>query len=75
MSEKIKKGRGPNRLEALIPIVALLAIMIMNYIFKWGADPHIPVVIACTVAMIIERLCGLSYKNMLARQRDRKSVV
>ena len=53
MSEKIKKGRGPNRLEALIPIVALLAIMIMNYIFKWGADPHIPVVIACAVAMII----------------------
>ena len=35
MSEKIKKGRGPNRLEALIPIVALLAIMIMNYIFNY----------------------------------------
>lgn len=74
MSEKIKKGRGPNRLEALIPIVALLAIMIMNYIFKWGADPHIPVVIACAVAMIIGRLCGFSYKDMLAGALDSVSM-
>ena len=56
----------PNKLEALIPIVVLLAIMISNYVLEWGQDPHIPVLIACAVAMIVGKICGHSYADMLA---------
>lgn len=66
MTENTKKPRLPNKLEASIPIVFLLAVMISNYAFGWGADPHIPVTLSCAVAMLIGRLCGYTYKDMLA---------
>lgn len=40
--------------------------MITNYALGWGLDPHIPVTLSCGVAMIIGKLCGYSYKDMLA---------
>lgn len=66
MNENNRKARLPNKLEAAIPIVFLLVTMISNYSFGWGADPHIPVTLSCAVAMLIGRLCGYSYKDMLA---------
>ena len=66
MNENVKAPRLPNKLEALIPIIFLLAVMISNYVFDWGQDPHIPVTLACAVAMIVGRICGYSYKDMLA---------
>lgn len=66
MSETVKKVRLPNKLEALIPIIFLLTIMITNYVLDWGQDPHIPVTLSCGVAMIIGKLCGYNYKEMLA---------
>ena len=66
MSDKTKKVRLPNKVEALIPIVFLLTIMITNYVLDWGQDPHIPVTLACGVAMVIGKLCGYNYKEMLA---------
>ena len=74
MSEQPKSVRLPNKLEALLPIIVLLAIMISNYVFKWEQDPHIPVVIACAVAMIVGRLCGWSYQDMLAGALDSVSM-
>lgn len=74
MSEKQKSVRLPNKVEALLPIIVLLAIMISNYVFAWGQDPHIPVVIACAVAMIVGKLCGWSYKDMLAGALDSVSM-
>lgn len=65
-----KKVRLPNKIEALIPIVVLLAIMISNYVLGWGQDPHIPVLIACAVAMIVGKLCGYTYQEMLAGALD-----
>ena len=62
--------RLPNKIEALVPIVVLLALMIGNYILGWGQDPHIPVLIACAVAMGVGCLCGVSYKDMLAAFLD-----
>ena len=62
---KTKAARLPNKIEALIPIVVLLAIMISNYVLGWGQDPHIPVLIACAVAMIVGKICGHSYTDML----------
>src|SRR3712207_2528536 len=66
MNDKSESIRLPNKVEALIPIIFLLTVMIMNYVLKWGQDPHIPVTLACGVAMIIGKLCGYQYKEMLA---------
>ena len=38
-TQKKPAKRLPNKIEALIPIVVLLAIMISNYAFGWGQDP------------------------------------
>ena len=40
MTDKIKAIRLPSKLEALLPIIVLLAIMISNYVLDWGKDPH-----------------------------------
>ena len=68
--EKKKTPRPPSRLEAFIPIVVLLTIMISNFVIGWGADPHMPVVIACAVAGIVGKVCGYEYKDMLAGALD-----
>ena len=66
MSTLSQEGRMPNKLEAIIPIIFLLGVMIANYALGWGFDPHIPVTLSCGVAMIIGKICGYSYKDMLA---------
>ncbi len=66
MSDEKKLVRLPSKIEAIIPIAFLLAVMITNYTLDWGQDPHIPVTLACGVAMIIGKLCGYNYKEMLA---------
>lgn len=70
MSKEKKAVRLPSKIEALLPIIVLLAIMISNYILGWGQDPHIPVLIACAVAMGVGVACGVSYKDMLAGALD-----
>jgi len=69
-TQKNPAKRLPNKIEALIPIVVLLGIMISNYVFDWGQDPHIPVLIACAAAMIVGWRCGYNYKEMLAAALD-----
>lgn len=70
------KGNGnvtrrlPTRIEALIPIVVLLAIMISNYVLDWGQDPHIPVLFTCVIAMLVGKRCGWTYKEMLTGALD-----
>ena len=67
MSEpKMSSGRMPGKIPAILPILVLLVIMITNYVLGWGQDPHIPVLIACVVAMIVGRVYGFTYKEMLA---------
>lgn len=74
MTETTRTPRLPSRIEALIPIFILLSIMIANYVFDWGQDPHIPVVIASAFAMGIGALCGYSYKDMLTGALDAVSM-
>lgn len=69
MTDK-KSVRLPSKIESFIPIVILLTIMILNYVKDWGQDPHIPVLIGCGAAMIIGKICGQSYKDMLAGALD-----
>ncbi len=74
MDLKVERPRLPNKILALFPIVLLLVMMISNYIFEFGADPHIPVVIAGAAAMIVGKLCGWSYKDLLAGALDAVSM-
>lgn len=60
-----KKIRLPNKVEALLPIVVLLSLMISNYVLKWGIDPHVPVLIAAIIACGIGVLCGQTIKDMI----------
>ena len=62
--------RLPSKIAGLIPVIVLLAIMITNYVVGWGQDPHIPVLIACAVAMIVGKVYGYTYKEMLAGALD-----
>ncbi|MGF6375274.1 NhaC family Na+:H+ antiporter [Clostridiales Family XIII bacterium PM5-7] len=62
--------RLPSKIEALLPIIALLALMISNYVFEWGVDPHVPVLIAAIVACVIGVFCGQSIKDMLNAAMD-----
>lgn len=61
-----RSTRLPNKIEAFIPIIFLLSLMIANYVLGWGQDPHIPVTLAAGIAMIVGKLCGYNYKEMLA---------
>ena len=60
-----KKTRLPNKFEAILPILALLGLMISNYIWKWGIDPHVPVLIAAIIACAIGVMCGQTIKDMI----------
>ena len=55
----------PNKLEALLPIITLLGLMISNYVFDWGHDPHIPVLVAACVACAVGWFCGVSITDMI----------
>lgn len=65
-----KKVRLPNKFEACIPIIVLLGLMICNFIFKWGQDPHIPVLLAAVSACFVGGFCGRSIKDMIAAAVD-----
>ena len=62
---KTKTVRLPHWWEALLPIVVLLVVMVCNYAFQWGQDPHIPCLIATAVAMFVGKACGLTYADCL----------
>ena len=64
MSEKTPKAvRLPNKLEALLPIIVLLTLMILNYALGWGQDPHVPVLLAAVTAMFVGKACGQKLKD------------
>ncbi len=56
----------PSKVESLIPIIFLLTIMICNFALGWGQDPHIPVLMACCVAVIVGKVCHFTFADMLA---------
>lgn len=60
-----RQHRLPNKIEALLPILVLLAIMIASFLLDWGVDAHIPCLIACCVAVIVGKICGYSYQEIL----------
>ena len=64
-SEK-KAARLPNIIEALIPIVVMMGLMIYGFIGNSVySDAHMPLLVAITAACIIGVRCGHSFADML----------
>ena len=69
---KTRAVRLPNVVEALIPIVVMIGLMLYHFIGKTDyEDAHMPLAVAIVVACIIGCLCGHSFSDMLAGMIDR----
>lgn len=74
MSEtKQRKVRLPNFIEALLPILVMMGLMIygLNFSNEVYYDAHMPLVVSIVVACIIGALCGHSFSDMLAGMIER----
>lgn len=72
MAKKERTVRLPNFIEALIPIVTMVGLMLYHFLGKTDyGDAHMPLVVAIVVACIIGAVCGHSFSDMLAGMLDR----
>ena len=72
-NEKSRTVRLPNVVEALIPIVVMMGLMIygLNFTDSLYVDAHMPLAVSIVVACIIGGICGHSFSDMLAGMIDR----
>lgn len=71
VKETNKTVRAPNFIEALIPIVVMMALMIYGIQVDIYVDAHMPLIVSIVVACIIGTMCGHSFSDMLAGMLDR----
>ena len=74
MSESTKKQRTvrlPNFVEALLPIVVMMALMLYGLNGGYYVDAHMPLVVSIVVACAVGCACGHSFSDMLAGMLDR----
>ena len=71
VKETKKTVRPPNFIEALIPIVIMMVLMIYGIHEDIYVDAHMPLIVSIVVACIIGTLCGHSFSDMLAGMLDR----
>ena len=74
MSESTKKQRTvrlPNFVEALLPIVVMMALMLYGLNGGYYTDAHMPLVVSIVVACAVGCACGHSFSDMLAGMLDR----
>ena len=71
VNETKKSVRAPNFIEALIPIVVMMALMIYGIQVDIYVDAHMPLIVSIVVACIVGTLCGHSFSDMLAGMLDR----
>ena len=72
MAEKKERTvRLPNFVEALIPIIVMMGLMIYGLNFGSYGDAHMPLIVSIVVACFIGFLCGHSFSDMLAGMLDR----
>ncbi|WP_236785316.1 Na+/H+ antiporter NhaC [Anaerococcus ihuae] len=79
--EKKKSVRLPSFFEAILPIITMVSLMIYVFVFaKEKVDgkmeaiydgAHMPLICGIVVACIVGKLCGHSFKDMLAGMIDR----
>ena len=72
-NEKTRNVRLPNVVEALIPIVVMMGLMIygLNFTDETYVDAHMPLAVSIVVACVIGCVCGHSFSDMLAGMVDR----
>ncbi len=72
-NEKTRSVRLPNVVEALIPIVVMMGLMIygLNFTDETYVDAHMPLAVSIVVACIVGGICGHSFSDMLAGMIDR----
>ena len=72
-NEKSRTVRLPNVVEALIPIVVMMGLMIygLNFTDSLYVDAHMPLAVSIVVACIVGGICGHSFSDMLAGMIDR----
>ncbi|WP_338547237.1 Na+/H+ antiporter NhaC family protein [Emergencia sp. JLR.KK010] len=67
MTETKKTGeRLPNVFEAFLPVLVLLGLMLANFLFEWGNDPHIYVLLAAITCCVVGKLCNVPLSEMMA---------
>ncbi len=69
--KKERKVRAPNFIEALIPIVVMMGLMLYGIRTDYYVDAHMPLIVSIVVACVIGCLCGHSFSDMLAGMLDR----
>ena len=72
-NEKSRNVRLPNIVEALLPIVVMMGLMIYGLNFSGGTyvDAHMPLAVSIVVACAVGCFCGHSFSDMLAGMVDR----
>ena len=72
-NEKTRNVRLPNIVEALLPIVVMMGLMIYGLNFSGGTyvDAHMPLAVSIVVACAVGCFCGHSFSDMLAGMVDR----
>lgn len=67
MTEKKKEVRLPNALEALLPIITMVALMLVGFLTEDSAysDAHMPLICAIIVACFVGAACGHSFQDVL----------
>lgn len=72
MAEKKERTvRLPNFVEALLPIVVMMVLMIYGLQGGYYVDAHMPLIVSIVVACFVGFLCGHSFSDMLAGMIDR----
>jgi hypothetical protein len=75
MSEKEvgkRKVRLPSIVEALIPIIVMMGLMLYGFLGHTGyTDAHMPLAVSICVACGVGSMCGHSFSDMLAGMLDR----
>lgn len=71
---KQRKVRLPNFIEALLPILVMMGLMIYDLQIGDYVDAHMPLIVAIVVACIVGCVCGHSFSDMLAGMLERLSA-
>lgn len=74
-AEPNKDVRLPNFIEALLPIVTMMALMLYGFVGKSAyQDAHIPLICSIVVACLVGRACGHTFQDMLDGMLKRLSA-
>ena len=62
--------RLPSKIEACLPVLVLLGLMLANFLLGWGNDPHLYVLCAQITVCAVAKRNGISFKDMMTAGFD-----